>query len=485
MSEHDSQVSGELSPADEETSFPEGASRGQRLRAALLPGGILLVGVCTFVVLWLLREAPGRRQQESDRVLVQTAVVPEPVFELPIRLHGVVMPPEEIEVGAEVAGRIVEKTPECRAGNYVEKGTLLLRIDQQKYRLQVEQLRFQLEQVAAELSQLDVEEKNQQALVTIAQEELKLARRELERLDALVKKNVVTEGQRDEAARGVVQAENRLQSVVNTLELIPVRRKRLLAQQKLLQAQLRGAQTDLARTEVRAPVSGLIVAELVQVGDVAQVSAPLLRMIDNSTMEVRCHLEMEHLYWVWGTLKDQGENVPPDRYYEVPPTPAVVEFSIGRRSYRWEGTLSRYEAGEIDSRTHTVPCRVRVPRPRRSLGDGPPALMRGMFVTVVLQVPTKVPLFRLPAAALNPPDTLWMVQQNKLHEVRVEVVQADRETILVRAAPEQLRPGQHVVVSPLPVAYEGMEVERLRTPPSAPHASSPERDERTAPSAAE
>ncbi len=465
MSEHDPPAPEEIAFQSDEVSSPPELTRWQRLRAALLPGGILLAGVCIFCVLWALREAPGRRQQESDRVLVQTTDVPEPVFEIPIRLHGVVMPPEEIQVGAEVSGRIVEKTPECRSGNYVEKGTLLLRIDPRKYLLQVEQLQFQLEQVAAELSQLDVEEKNQQALVTIAQEELKLARRELERLDALVKKNVVTEGQRDEAARAVVQAENRLQGVVNALELIPVRRKQLLARQKLLQAQLRGARTDLSRTEVRAPVSGLIVAELVQVGDVAQVSAPLLRMIDNSTMEVRCHLEMEHLYWVWGTLKDDGGEVPPDRYYEVPPTPAVVEFSIGRRSYRWQGVLSRYEAGQIDSRTRTVPCRVRVPRPRRSLGEGPPALMRGMFVTVILQVPTKVPLFRLPAAALNPPDTLWVVQEDKLHEVRVEVVQADRESILVRVAPEELRPGQPVVVSPLPVAYEGMEVERLRRPP--------------------
>ncbi len=458
MSEYDPPTDGDLasgSPAPE----PK-PTRKQRLLGALLPGGILLGGVCVFAVLWALREAPGRRQHESDRVLVRTVEVAQPVFEIPIRLHGVVMPPEEIQVGAEVAGRVVEKTSECRAGNYVRKGTLLLRIDDRKYRLQVEQLQFQLEQVAAELDQLNVEEKNQQALVAIAQEELKLARRELERLDALVKKNVVTEGQRDEAARLVVQAENRLQSVVNTLELIPVRRKRLQAQQKLLQAQLEAARTDLSRTRVVAPVDGLIVAELVQVNDVVQVSSPLLRMIDNSTMEVRCHLEMKHLYWIWGTLTPQEGEVPPDRYYEVPPTPAEVEFSIGSRTYRWQGVLSRYEAGQIDSRTRTVPCRVKVPQPRRKLGEGPPALMRGMFVTVVLRVKTKEPVFRLPAAALVPPSTIWTVRQDKLHEVVVEVIQADEETVLVRAAEQSLRPGDQVVVSPLPVAYEGMEVER-------------------------
>ena len=439
---------------------PAKPPRGRRLPGALLPGGILLGGVCVFAMLWALREAPGRRQHESNRVLVRTVEVARPVFEIPIRLHGVVMPPEEIQVGAEVAGRVVEKTAECRAGNYVHQGTLLLRIDDRKYRLQVEQLRFQLEQVAAELDQLNVEEKNQQALVTIAQEELRLARRELERLDALVKKNVVTEGQRDEVARQVVQAENRLQGVVNALGLIPVRRKRLQAQQKLLQAQLEAARTDLARTRVAAPADGLIVAELVQVNDVVQVSTPLLRMIDNSTMEVRCHLEMEHLYWIWGTLTPQGDEAPPDRYYEVPPTPAEVEFSIGSHTYRWQGVLSRYEAGQIDSRTRTVPCRVKVPQPRRKLGEGPPALMRGMFVTVVLHVKTKEPLFRLPAATLVPPNTVWTVRQDKLHEVAVEVIQADQETVLVRAAEHSLRPGDRVVVSPLPVAYEGMEVER-------------------------
>ncbi len=436
-----------------------------RLREALLSGGLLLVGVSAFVVLLLMREAPGRRKQEEDRVLVQTVPVPEPVREIPILLHGVVMPPEEIEIGAEVAGRIVEKTEACRSGKFVRKNTLLLRIDPRKYRLRVEELQFQLQQVRAELEQLQVEEKNQQALVAIVQEELRLARRELERMDALLKNGTITQGQRDEVARQVVQVENRLQSAVNALELIPVRRKRLQAQEKLLQAQLQAAQTDLARTEVRAPVDGLIVAEAVQVNDVVQVSAPLVRMVDTSVMEVRCHLEMKQLYWLWGSLPDAGpQEVPPERFYEVPPTPATVIFTIGQREFRWQGELSRYEAGEIDPRTRTVPCRVRVPRPRRRLGEGPPALMRGMFVAVVLHVPVKAELFRLPAAALYPPDTIWRVQHNQLEEVRVEVIQADDQSVLVRPEPGTLRPGDQVVVSPLPVAYPGMAVLRQESP---------------------
>ena len=53
-----------------------------------------------------------------------------------LEADGVVVPFREIELAAEVAGRIVERDERCRAGNFVTQGTLLARIDPQDYQLE-------------------------------------------------------------------------------------------------------------------------------------------------------------------------------------------------------------------------------------------------------------------------------------------------------------------------------------------------------------
>jgi hypothetical protein len=163
------------------------------------------------------------------------------------------------------------------------------------------------------------------------------------------------------------------------------------------------------------------------------------------------------------------------RDYQLPRTPATVIYELAGRRFAWQGVLSRYEGIGLDDATRMVPARVIVKHPRqvRLLGggststptpSGPPALVRGMYVTVRLHATPNVPMYAVPELAVRPGDRLWLVDGGKLRKVGVRVVEVIDEKAIIRpladdeTAVRLLRGGARAVVSPLAVAEDGMTV---------------------------
>ena len=75
-----------------------------------------------------------------------TALIPKVLLEradeyagtIDLLVSGTVVPHREINVAAEVGGRVLKKFPDCMAGNFVEKDTPLIQIDPETYELAVE-----------------------------------------------------------------------------------------------------------------------------------------------------------------------------------------------------------------------------------------------------------------------------------------------------------------------------------------------------------
>ncbi len=56
------------------------------------------------------------------------------------------IPFREVNVAAEVSGRVTYKAPGCRAGAPVREGDLLFRIDDREYQLEIKRLEESVEQ---------------------------------------------------------------------------------------------------------------------------------------------------------------------------------------------------------------------------------------------------------------------------------------------------------------------------------------------------
>ncbi|MDZ7618211.1 MAG: hypothetical protein U1E05_14490, partial [Patescibacteria group bacterium] len=153
-------------------------------------------------------------------------------------------------------------------------------------------------------------------------------------------------------------------------------------------------------------------------------------------------------------------------------------YELAGQKYAWQGELSRFDGIGVDDATRTVPCRIAVEHPRdvRLLNpagpgkapSGPPALVRGMFVTVRIHAQPNTELLRVPEDAIRPGNRLWLFNNGKLSVVEVRVVQRQDRHAIVRPrtvgndAARRLSAGMRVVTSPLVVAEDGMALREQR-----------------------
>ena len=460
-------------PATEKaTSGDERPSRvGSRLRGLLGPIarsaisiGLIAGSILGFVALGQGRPTPTKAEVEVIKPLVETARVIQHEQGIDFDVDGVVIPFREIEVPAEVAGRVCFKSDNCRVGHTVAREELLLRIDPADYQLEIRRLEQELAQAGGSIEELRVEIAGTGRQIELAKEELVIKRRELRRYEQIDDPGVYSQTELDAARHNELAARNSLQSQKDQLRLQQSRITRLEAARELAQAQLDKAKLELARTEVRSPIDGVVTTDFVEQDCYVQRGGQVVTIQDTSCMEVRCSLQMKEMHWLWQASAETGTGLA-RRAYSFPETPVTVTYDLGASKCRWQGTLQYYDGGKVDEQTRMVPCRVRVCEPSRVTVENPstsngltPVLMAGMFVTVRVHAKPNVSLLRLPEAAVQPGGTVWTVREGRLRELPLRVAHSTREQVLAYATGSEIGEGDLVVVSPLAAPTENAAV---------------------------
>lgn len=435
----------------------------------VLPVAILVAGAGAFLAIGARRDPRSKADGRPAEPLVQTSALRPHEGGLTIETDGVVVPFREITLSAEVAGRIVEKAPQFRAGNYVTAGTVLVRIDPATYELEKERLADEQAQARASLDELDVEEHSTLSLIEVSEQQLALEDKEMARTQRLFDKKLITEAEADTAQRTVLTARNNTINLRNQLAMLRSRRSRLEWAEKLAGSKLKQAALDVKHTEIRAPIDGVVVADLVEQDGYVQPGVQVAKMEDTAAAEVHCSLRMDDLDWVWQQAPAGAAAVGPRaarQDYEIPRVPVTVVYRLGKQQYAWDGVLSRYEGIGLDEKTRTMPCRVLVQAPRnvRPLSGegaspaGPRALVRGMFVNVQIHTSPGVTLLKVPEQAVRPGNTVWRVRDGRLDVLRVPVAQMLDDGLLIVADENRLGSSDRVVTSPLASVRDGMKV---------------------------
>ena len=393
---------------------------------AIIP--FLLVAVGVGVMIGMKRPIPGKKPPiEDNRAALLTQMLAadvqtvralaevSEVLEIPV--SGTVVPFREIQLAAEVAGRITEKNPNTRSGNFVEEGSELYRIDPRDYELEVERVTRRLDQERASLAEQQQDIDNAMRLVEVAEQEMLLAEAEVARFERLGG-NFRSEAELDSAKRARLASMTQRVTIQNQVSLLLSRRTRLESAVKLAETELEQAQLNLQRTVVRAPVSGRVVTEQVEADSYVQRGTPLVTIEDTSSVEVAVNVRMDQLYWILDQQhlsSDSLVNAAQASHYQLPRNEVKVVYQLsGRESarYEWKGVLARYDGAGIDPQSRTVPIRVLVDKPgeylingqpaRESSMSGPSSLVRGMFVEVVIEAKPATPLLLVPKLSVKP-----------------------------------------------------------------------------------
>jgi len=329
-------------------------------------------------------------------------------FESKMTVHadGVVVPFREIQLAAQVAGRIDHKSENCRAGRQVKQGDELFRIDQRDYLLTQQQLTSQQQQAEIDLEQVTLDIIKAGDLLKLATDDLDLQIKEYERLKNLRVRNAITDADVERGQRGVIAAQNVI--VRNTADLDAARKReyRLKSDKELLNTQMEKANLDLERTIVTSPVDGVIVQELVETDSFAQRGTTLVVIEDTQRAEIRANLKMDDLMWVL-----DGESEILNGTLPSHPVTVTYEFS-GKRplTLTWQGRLDRFDGRGLDTSTRTVPIRIVVDEPDTGTLNGIGNLVRGMFVELTISVFTPDSMILIPKQSLTTSNQVFVVQ---------------------------------------------------------------------------
>lgn len=167
------------------------------------------------------------------------------------RIAGSLDPRQRATVRAKAAGSVTAVDGEL--GQAVEKGNLLARI---------------------EAGAQDDAVRSARASLRSATESLAVARREVERTEALVRGGALAKRDLDTARSSAVAADARVDAA---------------------RAELAAARTQLSDTTARAPIDGVISKASVHRGDVVTIGAELFTIIDPSSMRLEASVTSEHL----------------------------------------------------------------------------------------------------------------------------------------------------------------------------------------------
>ena len=222
------------------------------LQQLLLAGAALLVGGAIAVALISTRATPPKDERPVIRPLVEVLRAKRQDVEVTIEGHGTVQSTVRTKVVPEVSGRVVSVHRQMFGGGFIPRGKPLLVVDSSDYQLALEERRSQLQQSQSALETVE-------AMLTEAKANLRDATRELERVEELHEKGVVSSRDVDQTDTAWRVAQARLQRETAELQTA---HSRLEA----ARVALRRAELDLSRTRVSLPFDAVVLTEAVDVG---------------------------------------------------------------------------------------------------------------------------------------------------------------------------------------------------------------------------
>ena len=372
------------------------------MRKIVIPALVVLASI--FGAVTLLATSPQLEPSAIEPIAATVRVQeinPEPI-QLTVHSQGTVVPNTESELIPEVSGRVVWVSPALVNGGYFEAGQPLLRLEDNDYRSTLARARSSL---------------------TRAEAEFEHARFEYQRLKSLEERQLASQSQIENQLRAYRVTEAALQDA---------------------RAAFNQASRDLARTEIKAPFTGLVRQESVDIGQFVSRGQSVATIYAGDQAEIRLPIADRQLAFLNLPLGHRGE-LPPDQQPNV-----TLTAEYAGRTLSWQGKIVRTEA-QIDTSSRMVHVIARVSNEEQDV-----PLNVGLFVNAEIEGLLVEDVVVLPRNALRNGNRVLVVDDdNRLHYRSIEPLRLYRDQVLIQSG---LETGERVCISPLQTAIEGMPV---------------------------
>ncbi len=416
--------------------------KGAMFKTMRVVAVLVTASFIAILLIWLSPKAERQLPVEIGR-LVEVFPAKAQTIQMTVEAYGTVNPREVLKIVAEVPGRIVGIHPAFKEGAFIKQGEILINVDPRTYELEVERQRVHVSQVEAELRRLKQDVQNLAASIKIAKSDVALSKKEVNRLRALIHKNVIAQTTLDQAEQRYLSSLERLQNLENQLALTGPMKEQLEAQREMAKVMLRQAQLDLEKSSITANFNAWVLEKSVEEGQHVATGQLLGSIYRDGALDVEVRIPTKELKWL-----------PNGRSQTTSPEADVI-FSSDNTLFTWHGRVARIKA-EMDETTRTLPVVIEVNSTAVSnTNQDQPKLRPGMFVTVKIKGREIKQAFVLPRWVVHSDDVVYTVLDNKLRIQPVNVVRSFKDRVYVDRG---LKDGDLVVTTPLSTATEGMQV---------------------------
>lgn len=379
----------------------------------ILPFTVLIVGVVGFKVVNAVAKSEPEKQEIDSRPVVEVETITAQDHQVVIQSYGEVKPLESTQLSIQVSGEVEYWHPNFVEGGVVQKGEVLLRIEQDNYEAA-------LLQAEAELARAEAQLIEEQAQADVAADE---ARRfpNKKHTDLFLRKPQVMSAK---------------------------------ASVKSAKAALQRAKRDLENCEVIAPYNALVVKKDVGLGQFVSMGSSVGTVNNIETAEVIIPIAGFDSVFL------------PERVSGL----AATVYQRGVNAFTREAVIDR-DLGTVDQQTRMNNLVVRINDPY-GLTTRQPAIKYGTYVQVSFAGKTLKQIYRLPQDIVNNQSVWLLNQDNQLEPRKVQVIREEGEFFLIG---DGITSRDKVVMTPPEYPQKGMEVKVAGTDSSSKPSSQPEK----------
>jgi HlyD family secretion protein len=217
----------------------------------------------------------------------RTAKIEKGALTASVAASGTLSPVVSVQVGSQVSGQLKEVLVDFNS--LVKKGELIARIDPETFEYRVRQAQADVDAAQAQVLMQQAIIAAQRAGLSQAEVTWQDARRDFERKEQLRDKNFISGADVDKARATANVLAEQVKAAQAQVEVAKATANNVAAAVKQREALLAQARVDLARTEIRAPVNGIVIKRSVDKGQTvaASLQAPELFIIAENLTDMR------------------------------------------------------------------------------------------------------------------------------------------------------------------------------------------------------
>jgi HlyD family secretion protein len=278
----------------------------------------------------------------------------------------------EVDVGFKVAGRIVGLS--VQEGDWIEKGKVLARLDDEDLRQRLELARATLKSAQARLKKLMVgsrPEEIREAEASLQQAQFDFENKQVnyERMKALFERGVIPKETLDNAEAGFKIARASMQKAKENYQLVKEGPRKediedARAQVEQAQASLKLTETQLSYTVLYSPLSGVVLVKSGEIGEVVNPGTSILTLADIKNVWLKAYIPETDLSRVkWGQEVMVTTDLRPQKVYK-----GKISFISSQAEFTPKQIQTEKERVTLVYR-----IKIDIPNPDRELKPGMPA----------------------------------------------------------------------------------------------------------------